>query len=61
MEEEEKYMVEEEKVVEDGQKKVGKKVEWEEGEYVLGISLLQQCWPKLSGARRGDEHQPVTH
>ena len=61
MEEEKKYMVEEEKVVEDGQKKVGKKVEWEEGEYVLGISLLQQGRPKLSRARRGDEHKPIAH
>ena len=31
------------------------------GEYVLGISLLEQRWPELSGARRGDEHQSVAH
>ena len=47
-------MEEEEMVVGDEEKKVGKK-------YVLGISLLQQSRPKLSRARRGDEHQPIAH
>ena len=58
MDGEEEMVEEEEEMVEEER---GQKVGMGKGEYVLGISLLQQGRPKLSGARRGDEHQPVAH
>ena len=58
VEEEEEMVGEDEEMV--GEER-GQKVGMGKGEYVLGISLLEQGWPELSGARRGDKHQSVAH